>query len=75
MAGIACWSVSYPTDVLKTRWQADGVVGKRQFSSVRDCYKQTAVEGPVWNPRSAFWRGFGPTALRAFPGKLSHLIK
>ena len=68
MAGVGCWMVSYPSDVLKTRWQADGVIGKRQYSNLSDCIKQTSVDGAVYNPRSAYWRGFGATAFRAFPG-------
>jgi len=67
MAGVGCWLVSYPADVLKTRWQADGVEGKPLFTSVRQCYQHTAADGAPYNPKSAFWRGFGATALRAFP--------
>ncbi|CBY22252.1 unnamed protein product [Oikopleura dioica] len=66
-AGVACWCVSYPSDVLKTRWTADGVTGAPRFSSVRECFDATAKEGKLWDPRSTFWRGFGTTALRAFP--------
>ena len=92
-AGVACWCVSYPSDVLKTRWTADGVNGAPRFASVRkgmitflkiwtkcpcksniisfkrECYQSTAKEGALWDPRGTFWRGFGTTALRAFPGK------
>lgn len=68
MAGVGCWMVSYPSDVIKTRWQADGVVGDRRYANLRDCIRQTAEDGAVYNPRSNFWRGFGATALRAFPG-------
>lgn len=67
MAGVGCWSVSYPTDVLKTRWQADGVAGKKIYSNLGDCWKATSLEGPIFHPRSTFWRGFGATAVRAFP--------
>ncbi|CAG5104712.1 Oidioi.mRNA.OKI2018_I69.chr1.g1474.t1.cds [Oikopleura dioica] len=66
-AGVACWCVSYPSDVLKTRWTADGVNGPPRFASVRECYQSTAKEGALWDPRGTFWRGFGTTALRAFP--------
>ena len=44
MAGVGCWLVSYPADVLKTRWQADGVEGKPLFTSVRQCYQHTAAD-------------------------------
>jgi len=67
MAGVGCWMVSYPTDVMKTRWQADGVNTASIYKSVPDCYRQTSVDGAFYNPKSAFWRGFGATAIRAFP--------
>ena len=70
MAGVNCWVFSYPTDVIKTRMQADGVGGVNRYRNTWHCYQVTKAEaGTVFNPRSAFWVGFAPTALRAFPGK------
>ena len=69
MAGVNCWVFSYPTDVIKTRMQADGVGGVNRYRNTWHCYQVTKAEaGTVFNPRSAFWVGFAPTALRAFPG-------
>ena len=69
MAGVACWLFSYPTDVIKTRMQADGLDGVKLYRNTWHCYQVTKAEaGSMFNPRSAFWVGFCPTALRAFPG-------
>jgi len=67
MAGVGCWAVSYPTDVLKTRWQADGADGKFKYSNLSQCFRATAKNGAIYNPKSTFWTGFGATAFRAFP--------
>jgi solute carrier family 25 carnitine/acylcarnitine transporter 20/29 len=67
MAGVCCWCASYPQDVIKTRMQADGVVGKPKYKNFIHCYNVTRLEGSLFNPYSAFWRGFGATAIRAFP--------
>lgn len=70
MAGVNCWIFSYPTDVIKTRMQADGIDGVNRYRNARHCFQLTKAEaGTIFNPRSAFWVGFAPTALRAFPGK------
>jgi len=68
MAGVACWVFSYPSDVIKTRMQADGLNGVKQYRNTWHCYQMAKMEGgSMFNPRSAFWVGFCPTALRAFP--------
>lgn len=62
-AGEALWLASYPFDVVKSKMQSDGFGAGRKFSSMTDCFKKTwAVEG-----MAGFWKGIGPTLLRAMP--------
>jgi solute carrier family 25 (mitochondrial carnitine/acylcarnitine transporter), member 20/29 len=59
-AGMACWTVSIPFDVLKSRFQAapDGT-----YTGARDVYSRLmATEG-----FSALFTGIRPALLRAFP--------
>jgi len=68
MAGVCCWCASYPQDVIKSRMQADGLGGEVKYKNALHCLKHTwKTEGSLFNPKSAFWRGFGATAFRAFP--------
>lgn len=63
LAGEALWLSSYPFDVVKSKMQTDGFGANQKFSSMRDCFKKTyAVEG-----LGGFWKGIGPTLLRAMP--------
>uniref|UniRef100_G3PHK1 Mitochondrial basic amino acids transporter n=1 Tax=Gasterosteus aculeatus TaxID=69293 RepID=G3PHK1_GASAC len=63
MAGIASWLSTYPVDVIKSRLQADGVGGVRQYSGIADCVRQSVRrEGYM-----VFTRGLTSTLLRAFP--------
>ncbi|GLI72188.1 carrier protein ymc1 [Penicillium ochrochloron] len=63
LAGEALWLSSYPFDVVKSKMQTDGFGATQQFASMRDCFKKTyAVEG-----LGGFWKGIGPTLLRAMP--------
>lgn len=63
LAGEALWLSSYPFDVVKSKMQTDGFGADQKFSSMRDCFKKTyAVEG-----LGGFWKGIGPTLLRAMP--------
>ena len=63
VAGEALWLSSYPFDVVKSKMQSDGFGAEQKFSSMRDCFKKTyAVEG-----LAGFWKGLGPTLLRAMP--------
>ncbi|KAI5790713.1 mitochondrial carrier domain-containing protein [Peziza echinospora] len=64
LAGEALWLASYPFDVVKSRMQTDGLArGERRYASMRDCFGKTFREGGV----GAFWKGIGPTLLRAMP--------
>lgn len=63
MAGIGSWLSTYPIDVIKSRFQADGVGGVNQYSSIADCVRQSVRrEGYM-----VFTRGLTSTLLRAFP--------
>jgi solute carrier family 25 carnitine/acylcarnitine transporter 20/29 len=58
--GIACWTVSYPFDVIKSRYQ---VARDHVYKGVWDCaVKSFRTEG--WQ---VFTRGFLPCTLRAIP--------
>lgn len=63
LAGEALWLSSYPFDVIKSKMQSDGFGPNRKYSSMRDCFAQT------WRLEGArgFWKGIGPTLLRAMP--------
>ncbi|ODQ52188.1 mitochondrial carrier [Saitoella complicata NRRL Y-17804] len=63
-AGYAMWFTSYPIDVIKSRLQTDGFAGEaKKYLSGRDCLRKT------WKGEGmgGFWRGFGPTVVRAAP--------
>lgn len=63
LAGEALWLSSYPLDVVKSKMQTDGFGAGKQYKSMTDCFRQTyATEGLV-----GFWKGIGPTLLRAMP--------
>lgn len=67
LSGEALWLASYPFDVVKSRMQSDAVgrgavVGQR-YAGLRDCFVGVWREGGV----RGFWRGIGPTLLRAMP--------
>ena len=63
LAGEALWISSYPFDVIKSKMQSDGFGDKMRYKSMRDAFGQTwAQEGA-----RGFWKGIGPTLLRAMP--------
>ncbi|KAF2813962.1 mitochondrial carrier [Mytilinidion resinicola] len=63
LAGEMLWIASYPFDVVKSKMQSDGFGSGMKFKSMRDCFGQTwAQEG-----MRGFWKGIGPTLLRAMP--------
>lgn len=72
LAGEALWVSSYPFDVVKSKMQSDGFgfgsgagngVGQQRYRNMRDCFAQT------WRAEGfrGFWRGIGPTLVRAMP--------
>jgi solute carrier family 25 carnitine/acylcarnitine transporter 20/29 len=63
LAGEALWIASYPFDVVKSKMQSDGFGSEQKFKSMRDCFSKTwAKEGVM-----GFWKGIGPTLVRAMP--------
>ncbi|KAL1961226.1 hypothetical protein VTO42DRAFT_3172 [Malbranchea cinnamomea] len=63
LAGEALWLASYPFDVVKSKMQSDGFGAQQKYKSMTDCFKKTfAAEG-----FGGFWKGLGPTLLRAMP--------
>ena len=63
LAGEALWLSSYPFDVVKSKMQCDGFGEKMRYRSMSGCFKQT------WRAEGVrgFWKGIGPTLLRAMP--------
>ena len=60
LAGMACWSVAIPPDVLKSRYQT---APEGQYRGIYDVYKHLMKEeGP-----SALFKGMRPAMIRAFP--------
>jgi len=63
LAGEALWLASYPLDVVKSKMQNDGFGAAMRYRGMNDCFRQTyAREG-----LRGFWKGIGPTLLRAMP--------
>lgn len=62
-AGEALWLASYPFDVVKSKMQTDGFGAERRYRSARDCASQVWREGGA----RGFWKGIGPTLMRAMP--------
>jgi solute carrier family 25 carnitine/acylcarnitine transporter 20/29 len=63
LAGEMLWLSSYPFDVVKSKMQSDGFGEAMKYKSMRDCFAKTwRAEG-----MNGFWRGIGPTLLRAMP--------
>lgn len=63
LAGEALWLSSYPFDVVKSKMQTDGFGSAQRYPTMRSCFAQTYREGGL----GGFWRGVGPTLLRAMP--------
>jgi solute carrier family 25 carnitine/acylcarnitine transporter 20/29 len=63
LAGEALWISSYPFDVVKSKMQTDAFGSEQKYKSMRDCFAK------VWRAEGmgGFWRGIGPTLLRAMP--------
>lgn len=63
LAGEALWLSSYPFDVVKSKMQSDGLGAEQRYKGMRDTFAQT------WRHEGmrGFWKGLGPTLLRAMP--------
>ncbi|GIY14764.1 hypothetical protein CDAR_607021 [Caerostris darwini] len=64
LAGVLSWIVIYPLDVIKSRFQADGMIGsEKKYNSLWDCVvKSYKSEG-----YKVFTKGLNSTIIRAFP--------
>lgn len=63
MAGVVSWIFCYPMDVLKSRYQVDGMDSSPKYKNALDCLKKSiAAEG-----HGFLFRGLAPTLVRAFP--------
>lgn len=63
LAGEALWIASYPFDVVKSKMQSDGFGAQQKYKSMTDCFKKTFAAERF----GGFWKGLGPTLLRAMP--------
>jgi solute carrier family 25 (mitochondrial carnitine/acylcarnitine transporter), member 20/29 len=66
------WICSYPSDVVKQRVMTDGIGSDadRRYKRWRDAAKGVWREGGA----RAYWRGFVPCFLRAFPANAVALV-
>ena len=63
MSGISSWVLTYPIDVIKSRFQADKDGKERKYHSIADCVRKTYRTGGL----AVFTGGLTATILRAFP--------
>ncbi|KAL3490560.1 mitochondrial carrier domain-containing protein [Aspergillus germanicus] len=63
VTGLVLWTVNYPFDVVKSKMQADGFGQYQRYPRMRDAVRETWRESG-WR---GFWRGLGPTLMRAVP--------
>jgi solute carrier family 25 carnitine/acylcarnitine transporter 20/29 len=69
LAGILSWVVCYPFDVVKSRVQASPVKPPskgskiKYYANARQCFVKSYKEEGL----GIFFKGFGPTVVRAFP--------
>jgi len=64
LGGVAYWTFSFPMDVNKSKIQTEpSIIEKRKYKNSLDCIQQ------MWKNEGmkAFWRGFTPCLIRAFP--------
>lgn len=61
LAGIASWIFNYPTDVIKTRLQAQ-TPSSMKYKGIVDCVLKIIKE----EGHAVLWRGLGATLVRAF---------
>ncbi|KAI9803329.1 MAG: hypothetical protein M1826_004974 [Phylliscum demangeonii] len=63
LAGEALWLASYPLDVVKSKMQTDGFGTLMKYPTMRSCFAH------IWRVEGlrGFWKGIGPTLLRAMP--------
>jgi solute carrier family 25 carnitine/acylcarnitine transporter 20/29 len=63
LAGEGLWLASYPFDIVKSKMQTDGFGANQKYQTMRSVFADIwRKEGP-----RGFWKGIGPTLLRAMP--------
>ena len=71
-AGVTYWSLTYPTDVIKSSLQSDGMRrSERRYGGIVDCVSKLYRDEGGW---TRFYRGFVPCMLRAVPANATMLI-
>ena len=60
LAGMACWTVAIPADVLKSRYQS---APEGTYTGIMDVYSQLVKNEGI----SAMFSGMRPALIRAFP--------
>jgi len=64
ISGVLFWAAIFPFDVVKSRLQTDSVVpSQRRYKNMWHCWKSIYRTEGI----SAFYRGFNPCIIRAFP--------
>lgn len=61
LAGMSCWGISYPFDVVKTKYQIDGMTSTK-YQNMRDVFRKIYQK----NGLPGFLHGFAATMVRAF---------
>jgi len=70
-AGVTYWSLTYPTDVIKSSLQSDELQrSQRKYHGILDCARKL-YRDEGWR---RFYRGFIPCMLRAVPANATMLI-
>ncbi|KAF7270129.1 hypothetical protein GWI33_016870 [Rhynchophorus ferrugineus] len=62
IAGVVSWALVYPIDVIKSRYQIDGVVSSKYTSSYQCFVDSIRTDGVA-----CLFRGLSPALIRAFP--------
>jgi len=70
-AGFCYWSMTYPTDVIKSSMQSDeSDHSRRRFAGIQECIRKLYVEDGGWR---RFFRGLTPCLLRSIPANVTML--
>ena len=67
IAGIAAWLVCYPQDVVKSRMQSNP-----EYRTTMECVR--ALVRQYGTNVGKYFKGFGPTMLRAFPANAATFV-
>ena len=71
-AGLTYWSLTYPTDVIKSSLQSDELQrSQRKYHGILDCARKLYRDEGGWK---RFYRGFSPCMLRAIPANAVMLV-